>query len=94
MGGRLLLAGHRPSGEPNHAYIAYSDDYGRTFTEVENSPFVGPNPFLVAMMIQMGRAYKLNREGDGRQRVHVDDPCNKASGARRAPKLLDAITPI
>jgi hypothetical protein len=63
LDGRLLLAGHRPSGEPTRAYLAYSDDHGRTFTEVEESPWTGPSPFLVAMMVQMGRAYELNRDG-------------------------------
>lgn len=63
LDGRLLLAGHRPAGEPTQAYMAYSDDYGKTFTEIKSPPSVESGPFLVAMMIQMGRAYELNRDG-------------------------------
>lgn len=61
--GRLYLAGHRPAGIPTEAYIAYSDDRGKTFTEVRQSPWRAPSRFLVAMMINMGRAYALNRDG-------------------------------
>lgn len=63
LDGRLVLAGHRPSGEPEHAYVAYSEDYGQTFTEVEHSPWGARSPFLVAMMVQMGQEYELNLDG-------------------------------
>ncbi|MFQ5568286.1 MAG: DUF4185 domain-containing protein [Rhodothermales bacterium] len=62
LDGRLLYAGHRPAGEPTYGYIAHSDDYGRTWTEVESSPWGANSNFRVAMFINMGQAYGLNKD--------------------------------
>jgi parallel beta-helix repeat protein len=61
--GRLYLAGHSPAGSPVMGYLAYSDDYGRTWTEVPGSPWGATSNFRVLMFINMGRGYALNQDG-------------------------------
>lgn len=61
--GRLYWAGHYPAGAPTYGYLAYSDDYGQTWTEVQNSPWGSSSNFRVLMFINMGQAYTLNRDG-------------------------------
>ncbi len=61
--GRLFFAGHYPAGAPTKGYLAYSDDYGQTWTEVPNSPWTETSNFRVLMFINMGRAYSLNEDG-------------------------------
>lgn len=50
---------------PDYGYIAYSDDYGQTWTEVKNSPWSPENEthFAQIMFINMGQAYRLNQDG-------------------------------
>lgn len=61
--GRLYLAGHSPAGQPVLGYIAYSDDYGQTWTEVPGSPWDESSNFRVLMFINMGQNYALNQDG-------------------------------
>ena len=63
--GRLYFAGHTPLGDPNYGYIAYSDDYGLTWTEVPDSPWTkaSNSVFRVLMFINMGKNYELNSDG-------------------------------
>lgn len=61
--GRLYLAGHSPAGSPIYGYIAYSDDYGQTWTEVADSPWGESSNFRVLMFVNMGQAYSLNQDG-------------------------------
>jgi hypothetical protein len=73
-GGRLYWAGIYQVAEtpqaadapsPDYGYIAYSDDYGQNWTEVENSPWSPENDshFVQIMFINMGQAYRLNKDG-------------------------------
>lgn len=63
--GRLYFAGHSPLGDPDFGYIAYSDDYGYTWTEAPNTPWTKENSsvFRILMFINIGRSYELNRDG-------------------------------
>ena len=61
--GTLYWAGHYPLGTPTHGYIAYSNDYGRDWTEETNTPWDASTPFRVMMFINMGKAYSLNTDG-------------------------------
>ena len=62
---KLYWAGHSPLGDPKFGYIAYSNDYGKTWTEVPNSPWAksSSSNFRVMMFIQMGKNYALNNDG-------------------------------
>lgn len=61
--GRLYFAGHSPAGFPVIGYLAYSEDYGRTWIEVPNSPWGESSNFRVLMFINMGQNYSLNQDG-------------------------------
>ncbi|MBU0532000.1 DUF4185 domain-containing protein [Candidatus Micrarchaeota archaeon] len=61
--GTLYWAGHSPAESPEFGYIAYSNDYGKTWTEVENSPWAGDSVFKILMFINMGKDYELNEDG-------------------------------
>jgi hypothetical protein len=61
--GRLYLAGHSPAGQPTLGYLAYSDDYGQTWTELPGSPWGETSNFRVLMFINMGQNYVLNQDG-------------------------------
>ncbi len=61
--GRLYAAIHDFAGEPTYGYIAYSDDYGATWTEMNDSPWGSDSNFRVLMFINMGQAYDLNTDG-------------------------------
>ncbi len=63
MGGKLYLAGHRTAAMPQYSYIAYSEDYGATWTEVPDSPWTGDSNFMILMWINMGQSYSLNTDG-------------------------------
>jgi len=63
LDGRLILAGHTPSGAPEVGYLASSEDDGKTWTQVEGTPWVGGSVFKDLMFIQMGKAYELNTDG-------------------------------
>ncbi len=62
---RLFFAGHKPFGDPDSGYIAYSEDYGTTWTTVPNTPWTKANDsrFRVLMYINMGKNYELNTDG-------------------------------
>jgi hypothetical protein len=60
---RLYLAGHSPAGKPVMGYLAYSDDYGQTWTEVPGSPWGETSNFRVIMFFNMGQSYALNQDG-------------------------------
>ena len=61
--GRLYATMHYPPGEVRQGYLAYSDDYGRTWAIVPGSPWGQNSPFKVLMFANMGRAYRLNQDG-------------------------------
>ncbi|MFH1784829.1 MAG: DUF4185 domain-containing protein [Candidatus Micrarchaeota archaeon] len=61
--GTLYWAGHSPGEIPKFGYIAYSDDYGKTWKEVENSPWKNDSVFRILMFINMGKNYELNTDG-------------------------------
>jgi len=61
--GVLYWAGHDPSGIPRQGYIAYSTDFGRTWSEVPSTPWTGESNFRVLMFINMGKNYELNKDG-------------------------------
>ena len=61
--GTLYWFGHQLMAEPRYGYVAYSTDYGETWTEVPNSPWAGDSPFRVFMVINMGKNYELNTDG-------------------------------
>ncbi|MFQ6082230.1 MAG: PA14 domain-containing protein [Candidatus Aminicenantia bacterium] len=63
--GRLYFAGHTPLGDPKYGYIAYSDDYGRTWVEVPDSPWTRTKKsvFRCLFFINMGKNYELNKDG-------------------------------
>jgi hypothetical protein len=64
--GRLYVAIHFPLGDSNIGFIAYSDDYGRTFKyDIKNSPWTKKNNsnFRSLLFINMGRNYNLNKDG-------------------------------
>ena len=63
LDGKLVLSGHRPAGEPTEGFLAYSEDGGSTWTEIEGSPWGAQSNFRVAMFINMGQAYGLNDDG-------------------------------
>ena len=64
VGSRIYLAGHGPAGIPDNGYIAYSDNFGGTWTEVPGSPgWTGNSRFRVMMFVNMGPSYALNTDG-------------------------------
>ena len=63
VGDRLYMAMHYPPGDATYGYMAYSDDRGRTWTQVPDSPWRDDSPFQVFMFINMGRDYELNQDG-------------------------------
>ncbi|HEC23292.1 MAG TPA: DUF4185 domain-containing protein [Chloroflexi bacterium] len=63
IAGRMYMPMHYPPGEPTSGYIAYSDDYGRTWEQVPDSPWGADSPFRVLMFINMGRAYEADQDG-------------------------------
>ena len=76
LGKRLYGAFHAPLGDAWIGYLAYSDDYGKRWTRegfyfpdeakpANASPWTRDqgSPFRCMMMINMGRAYSLNRDG-------------------------------
>jgi len=56
--GRLILAGHSPALYAEEGWLAYSEDYGVSWTEVPGSPWKADSPFRVLMFFNMGRAYE------------------------------------
>ena len=63
VGKRLYAHMHYPPGQPTHAYVAYSDDLGKTWHKQDDSPWTSRLPFTVMMYVQMGKAYGLNADG-------------------------------
>lgn len=61
--GTLYWHGHQFMVPPQYGYIAYSTDFGKTWTEVPNSPWTGNSNFRVLMLINMGKNYELNTDG-------------------------------
>jgi len=62
---RLYFAGHSPLGDPTYGYIAYSDDHGKTWTEIPGSPWTKEkgSVFRCLFFINMGKNYELNKDG-------------------------------
>ncbi|MDQ7053633.1 MAG: DUF4185 domain-containing protein [candidate division KSB1 bacterium] len=60
---RLYWFGHQLMVEPRYGYVAYSEDKGKTWTEVPDSPWTGDSHFRVLMVINMGQDYALNQDG-------------------------------
>ncbi len=76
LDGRLCGHFHSPLGDPWIGYLAYSDDYGRTWTRIGfyrdgTSPPPGASPwtrdrlsrFRCMFFINMGQNYELNQDG-------------------------------
>ncbi len=63
VSGRMYMPMHYPPGKPTLGYLAYSDDTGRTWTKVPNSPWGADSHFRVLMFINMGQDYRLNEDG-------------------------------
>ncbi len=63
VAGRMIMPLHYPPGEPTYGYLAYSEDYGRTWRALPDSPWGADSPFKVLMFINMGPAYGLNQDG-------------------------------
>jgi hypothetical protein len=65
LDGRVYMAGHTPLGDAEYGYIAFSGDYGQSWTEVVGSPWTraSNSPFRCLTFIQMGRSYELNEDG-------------------------------
>ncbi len=61
--GVIYWFGHQLMSAPRYGYVAYSVDYGKTWTEVPDSPWTENSPFRVFMVINMGRDYALNTDG-------------------------------
>lgn len=63
--GRLYVAIHSPLLDPVMGFIAYSDDYGKTFKyDLDNARALKRNKnFICLMFINMGRSYELNGDG-------------------------------
>ena len=61
--GRMYAAMHYPPGVPDYGYMAYSDDYGRTWKPLHRTPWGPESRAKVVMFIQMGQAYAANRDG-------------------------------
>jgi hypothetical protein len=61
---RLYAAIHSPLLSPNMGFIAYSDDYGKTFNYDINSPWTKANKsnFICRIFINMGKDYSLNAD--------------------------------
>jgi hypothetical protein len=62
---RLYIAIHSPLVEPEFGFIAYSDDYGKSFGYNLATPWTKEknSKFIVLMFINMGRDYSLNKDG-------------------------------
>ncbi len=63
VGDRVYMHLHAPPGEPRMGYLAFSEDGGRTWTGRFETPWGPESPFRVVHWIQMGQAYRLNRDG-------------------------------
>jgi len=65
VGDRLYAAIHSPLLTPDKGFIAYSDDYGKTFHyDLETARTKERNPnFICLIFINMGKAYGLNEDG-------------------------------
>jgi hypothetical protein len=87
--GRLYAHMHYPPGEPTSGYLAYSDNNGRSWKQIPDSPWVEKNPFQVTMFINMGQDYGLNRDGYlyglGIQNEIADPPQSQAVYLLRVP---------
>ena len=57
--GRLYMAGHVKAGNPELGYIAYSDDHGKNWTQVDGSPWGPGSHFRDMVFINMGKAHEL-----------------------------------
>lgn len=60
---RLYAAIHYPLGNSDAGFIAYSDDYGKTFKYDLNSPWKKNSNFRSLFFINMGKNYELNKDG-------------------------------
>ena len=63
VGSWLLGHFHYPPGDPTTGYLAVSLDGGKTWKRLKGHQWHRPSPFTVMMWIQMGQAYRLNRDG-------------------------------
>jgi hypothetical protein len=63
VNGRIYMPMHYPPGDAEVGYIAYSDDDGRTWTQIPGSPWKNDSPFQTLMFFNMGQNYGLNRDG-------------------------------
>lgn len=60
---RIYMPMHYPPGDVEVGTIAYSDDNGRSWAQIPNSPWHNDSPFQVLMFFNMGQNYSLNRDG-------------------------------
>lgn len=63
LGGGLVLAGHSPLLYPELGWLAWSDDHGKSWTEVPDSPWGPDSVFRVVMFVQRGQAHGLGLDG-------------------------------
>lgn len=63
VNGRFYMPMHYPPGDAEVGYIAYSDDNGRTWTQIPDSTWRDDSPFQVLMFFNMGQNYELNEDG-------------------------------
>ena len=66
IGSRLVVAAHFPAGTVTDGYLAFSDDFGVSWTKASGtSPWTDTNNshFKVLVFIQMGKAYGENTDG-------------------------------
>jgi len=62
--GRLYAAIHHPLVNPNYGFIAYSDDYGKTFQfPPAGDTWKKGSKFLSRVFLNMGQAYGLDTDG-------------------------------
>ncbi len=97
VGRRLYAHMHYPPGKPTDAYLAFSDDLGKTWRKVGGSPWKAPLPFTVMMFIQMGKAYDQNADGylyalGVRHEVSLDPPTSQPVYLARVPIGREAAT--
>ncbi len=97
INGRMYAHMHYPPGEPTYGYMAYSDDYGRTWNYVDGAPWGIDSPFKVMMFINMGQAYSLNQDGYlygfGVHNEVANDPQPQAVYLARVPVSPTPIAP-
>ena len=61
--GIIYWFGHQLMAEPKYGYLAFSNNGGKSWTEIPNSPWGANSNFRVMMVINMGRNFSLSKDG-------------------------------